>query len=57
VDVHPVCWILWMLENTLFAGVAGSAIIPLAVSLGYIVFGIHAVKRIAKTIKEMGNSV
>jgi hypothetical protein len=56
VNVHPACWILWMLENTLFAG-PGSAIIPVTVSLGYIVLAINMVRRIMKMVQDVGNSL
>lgn len=54
---HAVCWILWMLENTLFGGVTGGLIIPLVVSLGYILVTIQYVKRSLKAIQEMGQGV
>jgi hypothetical protein len=56
VDVHAICWFFWLLENTVFSG-AGALIIPMLVSIGYIILAITGAKRTLKMIKEVGESL
>lgn len=49
-----VCWMFWAAENTIFSGTYGALIIPLFVSLAYIMIAIGWVKRFRQAAIEVG---
>jgi hypothetical protein len=51
---HTICLFWWVTENTIFAGTAGSLIIPLIASILAIMLILHYIKQIKTALSETG---
>lgn len=51
---NAICLFYWMTENTVFAGTAGSLIIPVLTSIFAIMFILHYIKQIKDALSEAG---
>lgn len=56
-EANGICWGLWVAENTVFSGPVGSLIIPLIVSVLYILVALNYVRIIRKMVADIGSSI